>query len=282
MRRLGTRPLSGLLLLAALAGVGPAAAAPVLRPADLTLTVVPPFPALRVLPFGDYVRGFVARASGSVSVDPGAGQLGVAAGALSLPSATGVIVDNTTAIASVSMFNLRNLSGVFSLGGATARAPVGEAPCTGVPTGGCVPGGGFGGTMGLSGTLNIQVVPNVVVLPLVFQPELVGRGGTTVTPSGFFFDGAPWTTAAVGSLYTIFGSALEPAVGSVDPAASRITLVTPTYIQALGNQLPVFAFLTIQFSDGGGLPEFVPEPTAIVLLATGLWLLRAISGRRRC
>lgn len=273
------RHLLGAALLLTFAAVAPAQAAPVARPVNLTLTVVPPGPGLRVLPTGAYVRGFTATAPGSVSVDSAAQQLGIASLAVSLSSSTGVIVDGSTAIASVSAFNLRNLSGVFSPGGA-AR---GEPPCTGPPTGGCVPGGGFGGTMGLAGTVLLQIIRNVVVIPLEFPPHVVGRGGTSVTsPDSFFFDGAPWTTAAVGSIYTIVGSALEPAVGSIDPTGSRLTLVSPTFVQALGNQLPVFSFLTIEFTDGGGLPGFVPEPTPVLLVASGLWLLVALVRRRGC
>ena len=53
---------------------------------------------------------------------------------------------------------------------------------------------------------------------------------------------------------------------------ATITLVSPTYLSALGNLLPVWTTLSIQF---------VPEPGTLLLLGAGIGGLVLVGRRRR-
>jgi hypothetical protein len=267
MRLLVALTTALLLLLA-----GPAAqAAPVSRPASFTLElgalglgslyVYTPsggayicyscFPEIQI------------QATGTISVDSAAGTVSLAAGAITLPQTITYGVGGTS-IASLKVERLTNLTGTFAVGGAAGHA--GEPPCPLSGTGACVPQTGFGGIMGLTGTYFVTIIPNIVVLPVALGP--LGRAGTA-TAGGYTYDPAPWTvgTARISQPGTLYSSFSYTTTGFVTADAFR--LVAPTYVLALGNVLPFFSFLTVELTDGLGVPGFVsgavPEP--------GVWLL---------
>jgi hypothetical protein len=107
----------------------------------------------------------------------------------------------------------------------------------------------------------------------------VGQGGyqTLTGAVNLTVIGAPWTigTAAVGAI-TRMGSAHGPASGTSSTFApgGRLQLVTPivvhSHVAAL-TPLPGFATVTLQF---------IPEPTTLALLGSGVALL-GLAGRER-
>ncbi len=228
----------------------------------------------------------------------GTGRIVVPAGALSLATPLVVPVTTTSSIAALRATTLRNLTGVFSLGGAAA---VEDPPCPPVLDpdsyrrgAACVRGDGFGGVMGLSGTLGIALVVDFATLPLSLGGARIGQGGTTDQGLSFFYEPAPWTlgigqvhflstfretltvTTPGGATLTVrhtsTGTVTRASTGRADATASRLSLVTPTYLGALGNHLPIFTRLTI---------ELVPEPGSFALLAGGCLLLAGTRRRRR-
>ena len=205
--------------------------------------------------------------AGVTTVSVTGSTLSIGAGAITLPAPLVVPVTGTTAINSLTAVKLSNLAGTFSAGGVTAQAP-GEL-CGGGPAAGtaCNVGGGVGGTMGLTGTIAVHVIPNIVVIPVNLNAALLGQGGATNQP--FTFDAAAWTTRT-GLVNT--GNNTVGLTGSVGP----LTLVTPTFVLALGNLLPIFGTLTLTNSGGP-----LPEPGGLVLILAGIAGIALLRGRRR-
>jgi hypothetical protein len=264
-----------------------AQAAAVARPAMLELSInLLDLDPILYDPYGFVCYGcpqITVQRAATVTVDPMLGRIGVAASALTLGAPIQVLIDST-AISSITMTRLSNLSGTFSVGGAAGGA--GEPACPVGPGGACVPQSGFGGPMGLTGTYNIHIIPNVVVIPIALGPLRFGLGGAGVgaPPTEFAFDAAPWT---VGRGEVALTGSTSAATGSIGTSSFR--LVTPTFVSALGNLLPIFATLTVSFTDGLGVPGFVsgrvPEPALAVLIlgaaGLGALLIRRGPGRRR-
>jgi hypothetical protein len=279
-------------------------AAPVARPANLSLRL-----EIRGLP------AITLSATGAtVTVDEtgglgGMGQIALAAQAITLATPVLIAVTSTTSINSLTATTIDNLSGAFSIGGAGTNIPTTELPCPPPGSGvACVRQTGVGGVMGLSGTVNIWAGPVAVPVKLTFIQ--LGQGGNVAAPP-LRFDAAPWTlnTGEVAfvttSTYTtpqffhtpgsstfLVGTttvtntftAIASQMGTIDQTGSRMTLVTPTWVDALGNILPVFSSFTIEFTDGQGLPIFVvPEPGELLLLGSGAGMLGmlVLMGRRR-
>lgn len=206
--------------------------------------------------------------AGTTTVSVTGSTVTIGAGAITLPAPLVVPVTGTTAINSLTAKVLSNLAGTFSAGGVTAQG-AGEL-CGAGPGAGqaCNVGGGVGGIMGLTGAIAVHVIPNIVVIPVNLNAALLGQGNPTSQP--FTFDAALWTTGT-GLVNT--GNNIVGVTGSLSP----LTLVTPTFVLAIGNLLPIFATLT--FTNTGGP---LPEPGALLLIGTGvvgIALLRR-SGRR--
>ena len=195
----------------------------------------------------------------------------VPVGLIALGATLIIPVTATTAIAQLKVTSLLNGAGTFRAGGAFSQA----APPETCPTGAamaCVTGGGVGGTMSLIGTINVSVIPNVLVIQVPLGAALIGLGGSTNVP--FTFDGAPWTTG-VGQVNTGANTATLTGTNS-NLSGGPMTLVTPTFVLAIGNLLPIFTTLTL----GQGAHAPVPEPGSLLLIGAGVAGL-ALLGRRR-
>lgn len=268
MRNLLGVVLAGLLLLVS----GPASSAPVARSADLNLSLT--------------IQGLapvnITTLGSSVTVDDAAGTIQVAPGALTLATPLVIPVTSTTAIASVTATVISNQGGTFSMGGAGGATAVGCPP--GAAGSVCINGGGLGGVMGLTGVLNVIGFLPFLVFPISLDAAGFGQGGQT-TAGLFFFAAAPWTTGtgaiSVPVTSPVTTTTLVPLSGGFSTVASTITLVSPTYVSALGFNLPALSAFTISFTDGLGMPSFmVPEPGTFLLLGSGVLGL-AFFGRRR-
>jgi hypothetical protein len=155
-----------LLVFLASALAAPLAAAPVVRTADLTLTL-----RFQGLP------GITLSATGAtVMVDDsgglgGMGQITLAAGAITLATSIVIPVTASTAFASLTAQTLGNQAGAFSIGGAGNGVPTTELPCPPTPLASglaCVGQAGLGGVMGLSGTVNVWAGPVAIPVQLSF------------------------------------------------------------------------------------------------------------------
>jgi hypothetical protein len=201
----------------------------------------------------------------------------VPAGYVNLPATLTIPVSATTAISQLKVTSLSNLTGTFFAGGATA-----EGPCPVGVSAACVTQGGVGGQMALTGTIFVSVVPTLVVIPVNLNSAGLGQGGSATAGGGqFYFEAAPWTTG-VGQVHvpatTTSPSTTVSVVGSnSNTNGGPITLVTPTYVSALGNLLPIFTVLTL---NTGAHSAAVPEPGSLLLIGTGIAGL-ALLGRRR-
>ena len=275
--------------------------APTARSADLSMVIT-----ISGLP-GVTLSG----AGQSVQVSSTAGSLALAAGQLAQTQNSVIPVTSTTSIASIVAGTLSpkggpaipiaNLSGTF-VPSFVATTPTTEALCPGAPGLGigCVAGGtGLGGQMALTGTVFVVITPGLVTVPIQLNPAKLGIGGTATFGGGqFAFDAAPWTQGVgkVGylSTTTTTTAVVVPAFvtftmmnvmtttvtqsttgggGNVSaPATGTITLVTPTYVSALGNLLPVFSILNL---------HFIPEPGTLLLLGAGIGGLVLVGRRRR-
>ena len=288
------KKLALLLLLGAVAFAGVANAAPVARSATLSLTLT-----IQGLP-GIVVGGGV----GTVTVDTVANTLAVGAGQIQQTAPITIPVTASTAIASVKGTGVDNFAATFSIGGGSVTSPATELPCPSAsppaPGIGCVGGAGLGGQMALSGTIFAVIVPMLVTVPVPLVNAQMGVGGFNRipnTPAGFLFDAAPFTTgvAKVGYTasskttwmgafmsnpltvtYTMSWVSVGSSTGANDGlgagATGSITLVSPTYLSALGNLLPVWTVLNI---------HFIPEPGTLLLLGAGIGGLVLVGRRRR-
>jgi hypothetical protein len=174
-----------------------------------------------------------------------------------------VPVTATTSIAQISANTIGIAGGTFSASGVSNQLP--SEVCVAAGGEACNSGGSnIGGAMGLVGAVNVAVIPNVVVIPVALSAALVGQGGSTNTP--FTFDAAGWTTGAA-SVNT--GTNVVATSGGASP----LTLVTPTFVSALGNLLPLFTTMVLTNVS-------IPEPGTLLLLGAGVAGLVAV-GRRR-
>ncbi len=260
-------------------------AAPVLRPANLTLKIE----------IGRGVGGPIGTVSvggtGSVSVDPGAG-LAIVPAALSLASTVSLPVTTTTAVVSiVGRAGIGQAAATFSVGRATGVSP-GEICPAGVTPRACIAGGGINGGMALFGTISVNFGGGFTV-PIDLGAAMVGQGARVTIPplTGFVFENGVWTTGAAVVQFTtittgttlVLGMTFTSMTSGAPATLSRtgtgsgllpgqqITLVTPTFLLAAGNKLPIFSSLTIQV---------VPEPGTLALLASGVAGLALLARRR--
>jgi hypothetical protein len=224
-----------------------------------------------------------------VSVDETARSIALAAGAVTLGAPVTLPVTGNTAVASITVTRLSNAAGSFFIGGA-AGFP-GEPPCPAHPGEACVRQTGLGGQMGLVGTMNVHIVPDLLVIPVKLSQVGVGIGGSgDFGPFSSAFDGAPWTigvgsVAALAVTPTELATTTEFATTAGSFSGSTLNLVSPTYLlTAAPGTAPLFSRLTIEFTDGLGLPGFagdmVPEPSTWLLLGAALGAF-AIAGRGR-
>ena len=269
------RKLFGILAAAALVVATSASAAPVVRPANFIISI-----AIQGL------APITLTGSGNATVDSATSGIALAAAAISLTADVVVPVTATTVVKQVTAKKgIANKAGTFreflaSSGGVTTQLP-GEL-CGGGGKGpgkACNEGGGLGGKMGITGTVNVSVIPGVVVIPVNLNAAKIGQGGATNAP--FTIDAAGWSTGD--GVVQLPNGVLITQAGAT--GGNTITLVTPTFVSALGNLLPIFTSLTITFTDGLGLPAFVtsphvPEPGTLLLLGSGIAGLLLL-GRRR-
>jgi hypothetical protein len=140
-------------------------------------------------------------------------------------------------------------------------------------------GGTLGGVMPIAGIAKVCLFGpcSAAVSNLSIPLTVVGQGGYA-NPTGavnMTVIGAPWTTgtAAVGTAFTQMGGVAP--LSNTGAPSGNVTLVTPVFISThIGASavLPAFGILTL---------HFVPEPTTIALLASGVGLLGFIGRARR-
>jgi len=244
----------------------------------LTASLILAAPAAAAPVSGNFTLSISILGTGLPTVTVGgAGTIDVTGGIVTVPFGlvfgSGLVVPATatTSIDSVSVLHLTNLTGTFSIGGITAQAPGEVCPGGFAPAGplgglACNVGGSLGGLMGLTGSIAVNVIPGIVVVPLQFGGNL-GLGGATNVP--YSFDAAGWTTG-IGLVNT--GPATLSAQGT--NSANGFQLVSPLFVAACGNVLPIFASFTASSLSA------VPEPAAWALVWFGLLGLVVVTRRR--
>lgn len=250
------RKLFAVMAVAALFVATTAQAAPLARTVNATMSVA--------------IQGLSAinvTGTGTVTVDTATGAISIPAGLVALTAKVVIPVTATSAITSLSAKVISNQAGTLSPGGAGGQLP-GEVCPSGLPA--CVSNAGIGGKMGLNGAVNVVIVPMVVIIPVDVNAALVGQGGSTNIP--FTFDAAAWTNGT-GIVTTPNGTAVL--LGSGSGLGSSVTFVTPTFVSALGNLLPLFTTLTLDFGFA------IPEPGTLLLLGAGVAGLVVVGRRRR-
>ncbi len=257
------RKLFGIMAVAAFFVAGTAQAAPVSRTVVSTLSIT--------------IQGLdsiTVTNTGSVSTDSSGGVSGlgsviIGAGLVSLSSKILVPVTATSAIASIRVKagNLGNQSGTMSVSGVTLQAP--EELCSNANSGqACDVGGEYGGQLAITGIVSVIITPKAVTIPVDLEGAGLGVGGSTNSP--FTFDAAPWTNGT-GLVYTPNAPGGVGLFGTGTHAGNSITFVTPTYVNALGNLLPLFTVWEFNF----------PEPGTLMLLGAGVAGLVVVGRRRR-
>ncbi len=214
--------------------------------------------------------------TGFVTVETTTGAITVPAGLVTLTAPVSIAVTASTAINSITATVVSNAAGTFSVSGVSIQLPAEVCPGGPVTAGAACNSGGsnLGGAMGLLGAVNVAIIPNVVVIPVSLNDALVGQGGATTTP--FVFDAAGWTTGvALVNTYsagnTTGVTVSTTGAAGILTASGTVVLVTPTFVSALGNVLPLFTTLTL---------THIPEPGTLLLVSAGVIGL-AIVGRRR-
>ena len=248
---------TGLLACLLLALPASATAAPISRPAQLEFSV-----------FMQIDQGvtLAVTSTATVTVDPVAETLAIGAGALVQTEPVIIIpLSGPTAIGSLTATGIQNLTGTFQFGGVTSQAPSEICPTPLVEGEACNVGGSLGGQLGIVGTINVHIIPNIVVIPLKLGEMKIGIGG--VASGNFTTDPAAWTLGQ-GKVrlppptftYSAFQTTYTYS-GALAAGAETISLVSPTRIQALGNQLQPIFFgpyeFAIRFLDGLGIPQFI-------------------------
>ena len=145
-------------------------------------------------------------------------------------------------------------------------------------------GGTLGGVMPLAGVAKVCLFGpcSAAVSNLSVPLSVVGVGGGIHVQGAVNLSvvGAPWTTGTAvvpGTGITMMGTAHGPAsaASSTFLPGGQLRLVTPVFISThIGASavIPAFGILTL---------HFVPEPTTIALLASGVGLLGFIGRARR-